>query len=104
MGLNVVGSVVVCSIAGVGIAQGHIRISSTCLSSVKPGSIILIYNSDELSITNDETDSNGDCIYIFPINSSCLEPSKLPLLSSIIHPFRLTFAKGFAAEPITSNS
>lgn len=61
------------SIAGVGIAQGHIRISSSCLSSVKPGSIILIYNSAELLFTNDETDSNQDCIYIFPINSSCLE-------------------------------
>lgn len=71
------------SIAGVGIAQGHIRISSTCLSSVKPGSIILIYNSAELLFTNDETDSNGDCIYIFPINSSCLEhTTTLPLTTN----------------------
>lgn len=71
------------SMAGVGIAQGHIRISSTCLSSVKPGSIILIYNSAELSFTNDETDSNGDCIYVFPINSSCLEhTTTLPLTTN----------------------
>lgn len=66
------------SMNSVGISPGHIRISSTCLSSVKPGSIILIYNSDQLSITNDETDSNGDCIYVFPINSSCLEHTTMP--------------------------
>jgi len=71
------------NISGVGIAQGHIRISSSCLSSVKPGSIILIYNSAELLFTNDETDSNGDCIYIFPINSSCLEhTTTLPLTTN----------------------
>ncbi len=71
------------SIAGVGIAQGHIRISSTCLSSVKPGSIILIYNSAELLFTNDETDSNQDCIYIFSINSPCLEhTTTLPITTN----------------------
>lgn len=58
---------------GVGIAYGHIRITPGCLTSVKPGSIILIYNSNELSFVNDENDSNGDCIYIIPINSPCLE-------------------------------
>jgi len=68
------------NISGVGIAQGHIRISSSCLSSVKPGSIILIYNSSELSFTNDETDSNSDCIYVIPINSTCIDNiSNLPI-------------------------
>lgn len=56
-----------------GIAQGHIRIKPGSLSSVKPGSIILIYNSSELVFTPDPTDANSDCVYIIPINDVSLD-------------------------------
>lgn len=56
-----------------GIAQGHIRIKPGSLSSVRPGSIILIYNSGELAFTPDPLDANGDCIYIIPINDVSLD-------------------------------
>lgn len=61
------------SMSGVGIAAGHIRIKPGYLSSVKPGSIILIYNSDELNFIADPTDSNLDCIYIIPVNDISIE-------------------------------
>ena len=57
----------------VGIAPGHIRIKPGFLSSVRPGSIIFIYNRAELSFPNDSTDSNLDCVYILPITSTFLE-------------------------------
>lgn len=59
--------------ATTGIATGHIRIRPGYLPSVKPGSIILIYNSAELSFVNDSTDSNLDCVYILPITSTFFE-------------------------------
>ena len=64
--------------SSVGIAVDHSRIKMGCLTSVKPGSIILIYNEDDqntLIPTNlsDSTDSNNDCIYIFKSINSCLE-------------------------------
>jgi hypothetical protein len=66
-------------IAGVGIATGHIRIKSGVLTAVKPGSIILIYNSAELIFPNDSLDLNEDCVYILPITSTYLEnTSNLP--------------------------
>lgn len=56
-----------------GIATGHIRIKPGFLSSVKPGSIIVIYNKAELMLTDDPTDSDGDCVYIIPINNVALD-------------------------------
>lgn len=56
-----------------GVATGHIRIKPGFLSSVKPGSIILIYNSAELFYTPDPTDLNGDCVYFIPINDVSLD-------------------------------
>ena len=56
-----------------GVATGHIRIKPGYLSSVKPGAIILIYNSAELFYTPDPLDANGDCIYFIPINDICLD-------------------------------
>lgn len=65
------------AISGVGIAQGHIRIKPGYLSAVKPGSILLIYNSSDvnpnLNIVPDPTDANEDCVYIIPIDDPCLE-------------------------------
>jgi hypothetical protein len=64
--------------AGTGIANGHGRFSINCLKSVKPGSIILIYNNAQ-TYTNiptgssDQHDSNDDCIYIFRITDSCIQ-------------------------------
>jgi len=69
--------------AGVGIALGHIRIRPGFLSNVKPGSIILIYNSVERSFPNDPLDSNGDCVYIIPINDVSLDnTATLPTTSN----------------------
>lgn len=56
-----------------GVATGHIRIKPGYLSSVKPGAIILIYNSAELFYTPDPLDSNGDCVYFIPINDVSLD-------------------------------
>ena len=71
------------ALSGVGTARGHIRIKSGCLSSVKPGSIILIYNSVELSLGSDPLDSNGDCVYIFAISDLCLDnTTDLPITTN----------------------
>lgn len=56
-----------------GVAQGHIRIKPGFYSSVKPGSIFVIYNSSELFFTPDPSDSNGDCVYFIPINDPSLD-------------------------------
>jgi len=56
-----------------GIATGHIRINPGYLSSVKPGSIILIYNSAELSFIDDPNDANNDLVYIIPIDDISLD-------------------------------
>lgn len=60
----------------VGIANGHLRLESSCFSSIPPGSIILIYNDGGTCTTpgpaNDETDSNTDNVYVFPVSSTCL--------------------------------
>lgn len=63
---------------GMGIAAGHVRIKSGCLSAVKPGSIILFYNEADRNpliplLASDPTDANEDCIYIFRISDPCLE-------------------------------
>jgi hypothetical protein len=64
--------------SGVGIATGHIRIAAGCMTAVAPGSIILIYNQDDLNAgiangASDPGDANGDCTYIFTTNDPCLE-------------------------------
>lgn len=56
-----------------GIATGHIRIKPGFYSSVRPGSILVIYNSAELFFTSDPSDSNGDCVYFIPITDPSLE-------------------------------
>lgn len=61
---------------GVGIASGHLRFTGSCFSNVAPGTIIIIYNEDDRNPSipaDDITDSNSDCIYIVPANSSCIE-------------------------------
>lgn len=63
---------------GEGIAGGHIRFTNDPQwASVPVGSIILIYNSGDKNLSillpDDETDSNGDSIYIVPSNSLLLE-------------------------------
>jgi hypothetical protein len=63
-------------ITGVGIASGHLRITGSCLSNVAPGTIIVIYNDGDPNANvpaDDINDSNGDCIYIIPASSSCIE-------------------------------
>ncbi|MEO0580777.1 MAG: T9SS type A sorting domain-containing protein [Bacteroidota bacterium] len=62
----------------VGFSTGHLRLSSACFSSIPPGSLITIYNDGGTCIappgvTDDETDINGDGIYVFPVSSTCIE-------------------------------
>ncbi len=67
--------------AGVGIAQGHIILSSA-FNSVPPGSLIVIYNDqittppgderDPLIPPDDPTDIDNDRVYILPANDSSL--------------------------------
>lgn len=65
------------STTGIGISNGHIRISPTCLTAVPPGSIIVIYNPSDkntsITAADDATDSNNDKVYIFSANSSCFQ-------------------------------
>ncbi len=66
--------------SGTGIAQGHGRFSPTdaTWSAVPTGSIIVIYNDGDVNLAmpaDDPTDSNGDGIYIIPINHSSIEMS-----------------------------
>jgi hypothetical protein len=77
-------------LSGVGTAQGHIRIKPGCLSNVKPGSIILIYNSADVNptfgITPDPLDFDGDCVYILPISDLCLDnTSNLPTTTNPLY-------------------
>lgn len=65
-------------VSGVGIAAGHLRIAPGCLSAVKPGSIILLYNGADLNTAipagaSDATDADSDCIYILNITDPCIE-------------------------------
>lgn len=85
--------------AGLGIASGHMRIASGCLTSVKPGSLILIYNPADINPlisagSSDPTDSDNDCVYIFTPLDPCIEvtnsrPNSSPATSSYF-PFSLT--------------
>lgn len=68
--------------SGVGIAQGHLRIAPGCLSSVRPGSIILIYNDADRNPhipagANDPNDSNSDCVYILRVSDPCVQACNL---------------------------
>ena len=86
-------------LTGMGIASGHMRISPGCLTSVKPGSIVLIYNSTDLNPLiaaglSDPTDANNDCVYIFTPFDPCFEitnnrPNTSPATSSYF-PFQLS--------------
>lgn len=63
------------TIAGVGIAAGHIVLSSS-YNAVTPGSLIVIYSEGNKSPTipaDDPTDSNNDSIYILPGDHSSLQ-------------------------------
>jgi hypothetical protein len=85
--------------SGLGIASGHMRIASNCLTAVKPGSIILIYNPSDINPLiaaglSDPTDSNNDCVYIFTPLDPCFEitnnrPNTSPATSSYF-PFLTT--------------
>lgn len=62
---------------GMGIAQGHIRFSSTGpWGAIPTGSIIVIYNAADpnpLMPADDPFDSNSDYVYIIPSNHADLE-------------------------------
>ena len=85
-------------LSGLGIASGHMRIAPGCLTSVKPGSIILIYNPTDINPLiaaglSDPTDVNNDCIYVFTPFDPCFEitnnrPNSSPATSSYF-PFLL---------------
>ncbi|MEB8434206.1 hypothetical protein OO007_18360 [Cocleimonas sp. KMM 6892] len=80
------------SITGVGISSGYIRFDSqtdpaNCsgLNAITPGSIIVVYNGDDTNAnipSDDATDSNGDGVYIFPAEGSCLKTCAGPPSSS----------------------
>jgi len=56
--------------------NGHARIKSGCLTDVPIGSVIVIYNADNVPAGipgPDEMDLNGDLVYFIPSNSACLE-------------------------------
>ena len=86
-------------LSGLGIASGHMRIAPGCLTSVKPGSIILIYNPTDINPLiaaglSDPTDANNDCIYVFTPFDPCFEitnnrPNSSPATSSYF-PFQLS--------------
>lgn len=64
------------NISDVGIANGHVRLSASCFSNIPIGSIIIIYNADDLHVNlpaPDIADSNNDNVYVIPHNSTCLE-------------------------------
>jgi len=60
----------------VGIASGHFRFTGSCFTAVPPGSLIVLYNGSDPNPSlpaDDPNDANGDCVYVIPHNSSCLE-------------------------------
>lgn len=65
--------------SGSGIAGGHARFDSIPQwASVKIGTLIVIYNNTDKgpaisALADDVNDSNGDCVYIIPINSSVIQ-------------------------------
>ena len=80
------------SVAGVGIAPGYARFDSqtdpsncSSLNAMSPGSIIVVYNGDDKNTnmpSNDTTDSNGDGVYVFPAEGSCIKTCAGPPSSS----------------------
>lgn len=73
------------SIAGVGLADGHIKFKNN-FSAVLPGSLIVIYSEGNRSVTipsDDPSDTNNDSVYILPGNHSSLEVcTSLPVIGS----------------------
>jgi len=60
--------------SGNGTSEGHFRLGD-CYDAVAPGSIIVIYNADDVNASlppDDPEDSDGDDVYIIPHNSACL--------------------------------
>ncbi|WP_299873754.1 hypothetical protein [uncultured Cocleimonas sp.] len=80
------------SISGIGISSGYARLDSqtdptncSALSSVPPGSIIVVYNDDEPNDNlpaDDTSDSNGDGVYVLPAKGSCVKTCAGPPSSS----------------------
>jgi|GEM_PF-5619142 len=59
---------------GTGLAPGHIRLGPT-YNALNPGDIIVIYNIADVDTalpTNDLTDTNGDGVYIIPVNDASI--------------------------------
>lgn len=57
---------------------GHLRIKNGCLNDVPVGSLLVLYNPDNIAAGisgPDESDSNMDSVYFIPVNSSCIEYS-----------------------------
>jgi gliding motility-associated-like protein len=73
------------SISGVGLAGGHIKLTSS-FNSVPPGSLIVIYSEGNKSAaipTDDPTDTNNDSVYILPGDHSSLEVcTSLPVIGT----------------------
>jgi hypothetical protein len=74
--------------SGQGIASGHFRIAAGCLTNVKPGSIIVIYNEADPNTqipfgASDPNDANADCVYFFRSTDPCIEEcSSTPVVPS----------------------
>ena len=77
---------------GVGIAPGYLRFDATSdvancasLSSMTPGSIIVVYNALDPNNNlppDDSTDSNGDGVFVLPAQGSCMTTCNGPPSSS----------------------
>ena len=80
------------STTGAGTAPGYARFdavtdSASCsaLSSVNPGSIIVVYNANDPNLNlpaDDSTDSNNDGVFILPAQGSCMKTCSGPPNSS----------------------
>lgn len=80
------------SVTGVGTAPGYARFdavtdSANCssLSSLSPGDLIVVYNGNDPNgnlPADDTTDSNGDGVYVFSAQSSCMKSCSGPPSSS----------------------
>lgn len=85
--------------AGAGIATGAIRFSNDVFWSCVPqGTIILIYNHEDLnaSIPSDDTSlTDGNCLLVLPVNSNLLEGTSIgPTLSDANYPVSSNWTVG----------
>lgn len=73
------------SVAGVGIADGHLKFKNN-FNAVPPGSLIVLYSEGNRSAVipgDDPTDANNDSVYILPGNHSSLEVcTSLPVIGT----------------------